>query len=69
MISDTWELLTIYRKGVEGEDKERRKSKIVALWTNCDALVESMRVLFSELSGPKENPQQTRTLSQNFLTK
>lgn len=69
MISDTWELLTIYRKGVEGEDKGRRKSKIVALWTNCDALVESMRVLFSELSGPKENPQQTRTLSQNFLTK
>jgi hypothetical protein len=57
MVSDAGELLTIYRKRVEDEDRGRGKSKIVALWTNCDALVESMRALFSELSGLKNNPE------------
>jgi sugar-specific transcriptional regulator TrmB len=57
MVSDADELLTIYRKRVEDEGEGRRKSKIVALWTNCDALVESMRILFSELSGSKNDRQ------------
>ena len=55
MISDAKELLIIYRKDVEGQGNGKHKSRIAALWTNCFALVESMRVLFLELSGCKEN--------------
>jgi predicted DNA-binding transcriptional regulator len=55
MISDGKELLMIYRKDVEGQRNGKRMSQIAALWTNCLALVESMRVLFFELSSCKEN--------------
>ena len=55
MISDTKTLLMIYRKDVEGERNGKHMSQIAALWTNCFALVESMRVLFLELTGCEEN--------------
>ncbi len=53
MISDRKELLTIYRKGVENPGNRRQLSQLVAVWTNCAALVESMAVLFHELTERK----------------
>lgn len=55
MISDATELLAIYHKQVEDQKNIKRNCRIAALWTNCLAIVESMRVLFSELSGLGEN--------------
>jgi len=55
IISDEKELLTIYRKNVEGQRNGKYKSRIAGLWTNCFALVESMRVLFLGLADSKEN--------------
>jgi hypothetical protein len=63
MISDAGELLAIYRKDVEGRDNRGRKSTVAGLWTNCCALVESMKVLFSEFLGRKENLESSRELS------
>jgi sugar-specific transcriptional regulator TrmB len=63
MISDERELLAIYRKDVEGRDNRGRKSTVAGLWTNCCALVESMRVLFSELLGRRENLESSGELS------
>jgi predicted DNA-binding transcriptional regulator len=55
MISDGKELLMIYRKDVAGRGNGEHMSRIAGLWTNCFALVESIRVLFLELTGHKEN--------------
>jgi predicted DNA-binding transcriptional regulator len=55
MISDEKELLIIYRKNVEGQKNGKYKSRIAGLWTNCFALVESMRALFLGLADCKEN--------------
>ena len=63
MISDAGELLAIYRKDAEGRDNRKRKSTIAGLWTNCCALVESMKVLFSELLGQRENLESYGALS------
>jgi predicted DNA-binding transcriptional regulator len=55
MISDRQELLTIYRKDKEDTSKGgKKKPKIVALWTNCSALLETTLMLFSRLSRTKE---------------
>jgi sugar-specific transcriptional regulator TrmB len=51
LVSDEKELLMIYVKDVEVQRNIKRMSRMAALWTNCLALVESQRVLFSELSG------------------
>jgi predicted DNA-binding transcriptional regulator len=55
MISDAKELLMVYRKDVEGQKNGKHKSRIAGLWTNCFALVESMRVLFLGLAGCEGN--------------
>jgi HTH-type transcriptional regulator, sugar sensing transcriptional regulator len=55
IISDAKELLMIYRKHVEAQGNGKHISRIAGLWTNCLAFVESMRILFLELSGRKEN--------------
>jgi hypothetical protein len=59
MISDRKELLTVYRKNIEDKDRgSRKKSRTVALWTNCNALVETMLMLFSRLPKTKEIREQ-----------
>ena len=64
MVSDARELLMIYIKDVVDHGNIKRKSRIAALWTNCLALVESMRVLFSELSGcEKDLPERNEAFS------
>ena len=55
IISDAKELLMIYRKHVQGQGNGKHISRIAGLWTNCLAFVESMRILFLELSGCDEN--------------
>ncbi len=63
MISDAKELLMIYRKDVKVQRKGKHVSQIVALWTNCVALVESMRTLFLGLTGCEENLGNEVTIS------
>jgi predicted DNA-binding transcriptional regulator len=60
MISDSRELLMIYHK--DDQRSVGRKSRIAALWTNCFALVESMRALFSELSGCEKDLGEKNTV-------
>ena len=67
IISDAKELLMIYRKHVEGERNSKHRPRIAGLWTNCLAFVESMRILFLELSGCDENlPQGDETVSREL---
>jgi sugar-specific transcriptional regulator TrmB len=51
IISDRETVLIIYRKDVEDKGKGcRKKLRVVALWTNCSALVETMLMLFARLA-------------------
>jgi sugar-specific transcriptional regulator TrmB len=63
MIADARELFVIYRKNALGRDNGKRKSCVVGLWTNCCALVESMKLLFSELLEQRENVEGYGALS------
>jgi len=59
IISDEKELLMIIQKGDERRDDDgRKKAKIVALWTNYAAFIETMQVLFSKLSEPGRKTQE-----------
>ena len=49
IVADRTTLLTIYRKKGEEKGQRHRKTKVVGLWTNCSALVDSMVTLFSQL--------------------
>jgi HTH-type transcriptional regulator, sugar sensing transcriptional regulator len=51
MVVDKTMLITIYRKKEEETSKHRKKTKVGGLWTNCGALVSSMLMLFSRISG------------------
>jgi len=69
MISDRKELLAVYRRSIEDKDRSsRKKSRIVALWTNCNALVEMMLMLFSRLSKAKEIPEQNRVAAESKVS-
>ncbi|HXX88360.1 MAG TPA: helix-turn-helix domain-containing protein [Candidatus Acidoferrum sp.] len=53
IISDEKELLMIIQKSDERlDDSNRKKPKVVALWTNYAAFVETLQVLFSKLDEP-----------------
>lgn len=59
IISDEKELLMIIQKGDERQDdSDRKKAKIVALWTNYGAFIETMQVLFLKLSEPGRKTQE-----------
>jgi sugar-specific transcriptional regulator TrmB len=54
VISDSKELLMVIQKGDEEHDEhERKKPRVVALWTNYDAFIETMQVLFAKLDEPR----------------
>jgi len=58
VISDGNELLMVIQKGDETEHgSNKKKSRVVALWTNYNAFVETMQVLFSKLSRPEKRAQ------------
>ena len=51
IISDRNELLIAIQQNEEGEDDiDRKKSKTVALWTNYNAFIETLEMLFSKLN-------------------
>jgi sugar-specific transcriptional regulator TrmB len=51
IISDKKELLiAIQKKDEEKDGVDKKKSKIVALWTNYNAFVETLQMLFSKLN-------------------
>jgi sugar-specific transcriptional regulator TrmB len=53
VVSDGKELLMVIQKSDEEQDaSDRKKPRVVALWTNYDAFVETMQVLFSRLDEP-----------------
>jgi hypothetical protein len=54
MVTDRKMLLTIYKKKSEEKNQRRKKTKVVGLWTNCSALVDSMLMLFSRLEEQKK---------------
>jgi hypothetical protein len=54
MVTDRKMLLTIYKKKSEEKGQRRKKTKVVGLWTNCGALVDSMLMLFSRLEEQKK---------------
>jgi sugar-specific transcriptional regulator TrmB len=59
MISDEKELLMVIQKGDERQDgSDRKKPRVVALWTNYDAFVETMQVLFSKLNETGKRAQE-----------
>jgi sugar-specific transcriptional regulator TrmB len=55
MVTDKKMLLTIYKKKSEEKGQRRKKTKVVGLWTNCSALVDSMLMLFSRLEEQKKS--------------
>ena len=54
MVTDRTTLLMVYRKKGEEKGQRCKKTKVVGLWTNCNALVDSMVTLFSRLGGTPE---------------
>jgi sugar-specific transcriptional regulator TrmB len=59
IISDKKELLIVIQKSDEQQDSnDRKKAKVVALWTNYDAFVETMEVLFSKLDETEKRAQE-----------
>ncbi|MGD0027830.1 MAG: helix-turn-helix domain-containing protein [Candidatus Bathyarchaeia archaeon] len=59
IISDEKELLMVIQKSDEQQDSnDRKKPKVVALWTNYDAFVETMEVLFSKLDETGKRTQE-----------
>jgi sugar-specific transcriptional regulator TrmB len=59
IISDKKELLIVIQKSDEQQDSnDRKKAKVVALWTNYDAFVETMEVLFSKLDETGKRTQE-----------
>ena len=54
MVTDRKMLLIIYKKKSEEKGQRRKKTKVVGLWTNCGALVDSMLMLFSRLEEQKK---------------
>jgi hypothetical protein len=61
MISDQKELLMVIQKGDEQQDSnDKKKPKVVALWTNYEAFIETMQVLFSKLDETEERLQEIR---------
>jgi len=64
MISDDEELLLIIRKSREETGGARKKRpRVVALWTNYDALVKTLRTLFMELRGSRVDAQSAHAKS------
>jgi hypothetical protein len=59
MISDQKELLMVIQKGDERQDSnDKKKARVVALWTNYDAFIETMQVLFSKLDASGKRPRE-----------
>lgn len=59
MICDGKELLIIMQKENDSQDKmDKKKSKTVALWTNYNAFIETMSMLFSKLDETGKTAQQ-----------
>jgi hypothetical protein len=59
IISDRNELLMAIQQDEEGEDGiDREKSKTVALWTNYNAFIETLEVLFSKLNETAKTVQE-----------
>ena len=54
IVTDRTTLLMVYRKKGEEKGQRCKKTKVVGLWTNCNALVDSMVTLFSRLGGTPE---------------
>jgi sugar-specific transcriptional regulator TrmB len=58
IISDREELLIVYSKNSQGEERPRKKrSRTAALWTNTNALVVSMLALFYRMTEGGETAQ------------
>ena len=58
MISDREELLIVYSKKSDGEGRARKKrSRTAALWTNSNALVASMLMLFDRMAEARGTAQ------------
>ena len=59
IISDRNELLIAIQQNEEGEDGiDRKKSKTVALWTNYNAFIETLEMLFSKLNETAKTVQE-----------
>jgi sugar-specific transcriptional regulator TrmB len=59
VISDNEELLiTVHKGNEEKETSDKKKPKVVALWTNYNAFVETLETLFSKLDQTEEKAQQ-----------
>ncbi len=59
IISDRNELLMAIQQDEEGEDGiDREKSKTVALWTNYNAFIETLEMLFSKLNETAKTVQE-----------
>ncbi len=59
IISDRNELLIAIQQNEEGEDGiDKKKSKTVALWTNYNAFIETLEMLFSKLNETAKTVQE-----------
>ena len=68
IISDNEELLLIIRrKNTDEEDGiKKKRSRTVALWTNYDAIVKTLQILFVELCNSKANGSRNDAESMNL---
>jgi sugar-specific transcriptional regulator TrmB len=59
IVSDSKELLIVIQKGAQEKDNlGKKKPKVVALWTNYNAFVETLEMLFSKLDETRRTVQE-----------
>jgi sugar-specific transcriptional regulator TrmB len=59
IVSDSKELLIVIQKSAQEKDNlGKKKSKVVALWTNYNAFVETLEMLFSKLDETRRTVQE-----------